>query len=222
LKIKVMVLAVGCLVPLMSSAQRPIYFGGMGGLATLSGDGSAIITSTSASSSLYDPMNGGAAGVFLGAHLFNYVSFQADYVWNRNSVVLTSNSGSPGAMSFYRQPETVTQKAFLANALVYFRSRGSRLRPYLSEGAGAVLIHTRFSGAGIVGGNPVLPPASTNRASPALRTAVGLDIQLKGPWHFRFSFGETITQNTFGNPLAPPENRIPNNSQNLFGIYFKR
>jgi hypothetical protein len=167
-------------------------------------------------------MNGGAADVFLGVHLFNYVSFQADYVWNRNRVVLTSNSGSPGALNFYRQPETVTQNAFLVNALVYFRSRRSRLRPYLSEGAGTVFIHSRVSGAGMVGGNPILPPPSSDHTSPALRTSVGLDVHLKGPWHFRFSFGETITQNTFGNQLAPPERRIPKNFQNLVGIYYQR
>jgi len=211
-----------CLVPLMSRAQRSIYLGGMGGVATLSGDGNAVITSTSASSSLYDPMNGGAAEVFAGINLFNYLSFQGDYVWNRNRVVLTSNSSSPGVLNFYREPEAVTQNAVLGNALVYFRKRGSRLRPYLSEGAGAVFIHSRFSGAGVVGGNPVLPPASSNQTSPALRTSVGLDIQLKGPWHFRFSFGETITRNTFGNQLSPPEKRIPKNFQNLFGIYYQR
>jgi len=222
LKFKVIALVLACVVPSMLHAQRPIYFGGMGGVATLSGDGSAIINSTSASSSLYDPMNGGAAEAFAGINLFNYVSFQADYVWNRNSVVLTSNFSSPGVLNFYREPEAVTQNAVFGNALVYFRSRGSRLRPYLSEGAGVVFIHSRFSGAGVVGGNPVLPPASSNKTSPALRTSVGLDVQLKGPWHFRFSFGETITRNTFGNQLSPPEKRIPKNFQNLFGIYYQR
>jgi len=221
LKIKVIALAVACLMPTMLPAQGPIYFGGSGGIATLSGDGNAIITSTSASSSLYDPMNGGAADAFLGVHFFSYVSFQTDYVWNRNKVVLTANSGGPGALSFYRQPETVTQNALLGNVLVYFRGRGSRIRPYLSEGAGGVFIHSRFSGAGVVGGNPVLPPASSDHTSAALRTSVGLDVQLKGPWHFRFSFGETITRNTFGDLLSPPEKRIPKSFQNLFGVYLR-
>src|SRR5215469_14317267 len=121
-------------------AKERIYFGGMAGIATLSGDANAVITPTSASTSLYDPSNGGAASAFLGIHLFHYVSLQADYVWNRNVIVRVSSSSGSGATSFYRQPESVTQNAFLGNALVYFRKRGSRIRPYLSEGVGGVLI----------------------------------------------------------------------------------
>jgi hypothetical protein len=224
-KIKVMVLAVACLVPSFLLAQRLtrvfVYFGGMGGLATLSGDGNAIITPTSASTSLYDPSNGGAAAAFVGIHFSNYVSLQADYVWNRNNVVLTSTFSGPGASSFYKQPESVTQNALLANVLVYFRKRGSRIRPYLSEGVGSVFIHSQLSPGGIVAGNPALLPASSDHVSVALRTSVGLDVRLHGSWYFRYSFGETITRNTFGDQLSPPEHRVPKNFQSLFGIYFK-
>jgi hypothetical protein len=198
-----------------------VYFGAMGGIATLSGDANAVITSTSASTSSYDPSNGGAAGAFIGAHIFDYFSFQADYVWNRNDVVLVSSINSPGVSSFYRLPERVTQNAFLGNALIYFRKRESRIRPYLSEGAGGVLIHSRLSGGGIIGGAPALPPASSDHASIALRTSVGLDVRLGGSWYFRYSFGETITRNTFGDQLSPPEHRVAKNFQSLFGIYFK-
>jgi len=224
LRIKMIVLAVACLAPSLLVAQRLtrqlVYFGGMGGVATLSGDGNALITPTSAATSLYDPSNGGAAAAFAGIHLSNYVSFQVDYVWNRNGVVLTATSSGPCAHSFYKQPQSVTQHAFLANALVYFRRRDNRIRPYLSEGIGAVLIHSRLSGRAIVAGNPVLPSAASDRASIALRTSVGLDVRLRGPWYFRYSFGETLTRNTFGDQLSPPEHRIPKNFQNLFGIYF--
>lgn len=225
MKIKIVVLAVVCLVPSLLLAQtltrELVYFGGMGGLATLSGDGNAIITPTSASTSLYDPSNGGAAAAFIGVHLFNYVSLQADYVWNRNNVVLTSTFSGPGAPSFYEQPESVTQNALLANVLVYFRKRESRIRPYLSEGVGSVFIHSRLSGGRIVAGSPALPPASSDHASIALRTSVGLDVRLHGSWYFRYSFGETLTRNTFGDQLSPPEHRIPKNFQSLFGVYFK-
>lgn len=223
-RILVNLLALSCLVPWSLPAQIPtrdlVYFGGMGGIATLSGDGSAVITSTSASTSLYDPSNGGAASAFIGAHIFNYVSLQADYVWNRNDVVLASSINTPGASSFYRLPESVTQNAFLGNALIFFRKRGSRIRPYLAEGVGAALIHRRLAGGGIVSGNPALPPASSDRDSIALRTSVGLDLRLRGPWHFRYSFGETLTRNTFGDQLSPPEHRVAKNFQSLFGIYF--
>src|SRR5215471_61394 len=70
-------------------------------------------------------------------------------------------------------------------------------------------------------GNPALPPASSDRASIALRTSVGLDLRFRDAWHFRYSFGETITRNTFGDQLSPPEHRIAKNFQSLFGIYFK-
>ena len=225
MKIRVIVLALACLRPSILPAQRAtegmVYFGAMGGIATLSGDANAVITPTSASTSSYDPSNGGAASAFIGAHIFNYISVQADYVWNRNDVVLVSLNSGAGATSFYRLPESVTQNGFLGNALLYFRKRESRIRPYLSEGVGAVLIHNRLSAGGIVAGNPALPPASSDRASIALRTSVGLDLRFRDAWHFRYSFGETITRNTFGEQLSPPEHRIAKNFQSLFGIYFK-
>jgi hypothetical protein len=220
LKIKGLLLAAACLIPSLLAAQTHIYLGTMGGLATLSGDGSASLNSSSASTSLFDPMNGGAAEVFLGVHSFHYVSFQADYVWDRNNVVLISTTGSPGALAFYREPESVTQDAFLGSALFYFRRRASRIRPYLSEGLGAVLIRSRLSGGAIVAGSLRLPPASSDHVSAALRTSVGLDVQLRSSWYFRYSFGETITRNTFGDQLSPAEHRIPKNFQNFWGICF--
>jgi len=223
--VKAVVLAVACLVPCALLAQNGIrdqvYFGAMGGIATLAGDASAVITSTAASTSSYDPSNGGAASVFAGTHIGNYFSLQADYVWNRNDVVLTSSVNGPGGSSFYHLPESVVQNAFLGNALIYFQKRGSRLRPYLSLGGGAVLIHSRLSGGGIVSGNPALPSASSHHASIAQRTSVGLDVRLGDSWYFRYSFGETIARNTFGDQLSPPEHRIAKNFQSLFGIYLK-
>src|SRR5215472_11330840 len=217
-------LALACLTPSLVLAQlrkEMIYFGGMGGIATLSGDANAVITANSASTSSYDPSNGAAASGFVGVHIFNYVSLQADYVWNRNNVVLVSSINSSGASSFYRIPESATQQAFLGNALIYFRKRESRFRPYVAEGVGAALIHSRLSGDAIISGNPTLPPASSKHASIALRTSVGLDLRLRGPWYFRYSFGETLTRNTFGDELSPPEHRVAKNFQSLFGIYFK-
>ncbi len=220
-----MVLAVACLVPTFLLSQGLnrdlVYFGGMGGIATLSGDGAASITPTSASTSLYDPSNGGAASAFIGIHLFNYVSLQADYVWNRNDFVLVSSIAASGAPSFYRLPESVTQNALLESALVYFRKRESRIRPYLSEGVGGVFIHSHLSGGGIASGNPDLPPASSDHASIVLRTSVGLDVRLRGSWYFRYNFGETLARNTFGDQLSPPEHRVAKNFQSLFGVYFK-
>ena len=179
------------------------------------------MTPSSASTSLYGPSTGGAADIIVGAHLFSYVSVQGDYVWNRNGVVLISNSTTPTGVNFYRLPQTVTQNAVLANVLLYFRKRGCRIRPYLSEGTGAVFIGSRLSGLPIVEGMPNLPRTSSSHTSIALRTSVGIDIGLPHSWNFRYSFGETITRNTYGDQLTPPASGIPKNFQNLFGIYFQ-
>jgi hypothetical protein len=224
-KIKLVLLTFFLLASYSAVAQRlakqSIYAGGMGGVATLSGDGSANITPSSASTSLFDPDNGGAAEVFAGVHLFEYISFQVDYVYNRNNAVVVSTSGESNALNFFRQPESITQNAFLANVLIYFRKRNSRIRPYLSEAGGAVLLHSRLSGPAVVGGSVVLPPPASDHASIALRTSVGVDFRLRGPWYFRYSFGETITRNMLGDQVAPPQHRIPKNFQNLFGVYFR-
>jgi hypothetical protein len=224
-RLKLTVLTVSFLAPCLlyaqSSTKQLIYIGGMGGLATLSGDASAVIAPSSASTSLFDPKNGGAGAIFAGIHSFEYVSFQADYIWNRNNVALVSTSGQGTALSFFREPESITQQAFLGNVLVYFRHRQSHVRPYLSEGAGGVLIDSRLSGGTIVGGNPALPPGKSDHVSIALRTLVGMDVRLGGRWSFRYTFGETLTRNTFGSQFSPAEHRIPKNFQNLFGVFFR-
>lgn len=50
MKIRVVVLALSCLAPSLVLAQRltkeTIYFGGMGGIATLSGDANTVITAS--------------------------------------------------------------------------------------------------------------------------------------------------------------------------------
>jgi hypothetical protein len=205
-----------------SPAKRPVYAGGSGGIATLSGDGSSIISSSSASTSLFDPENGGAADVFAGIHLFEYVSFQTDYVWNRNQAAFVSTSQEANSLNFFREPASITQNAFLANVLVYFRKRRSRIRPYVSEGGGAVFLHSRLTGGGIVKGAPVLPPATSDHTSLALRTSVGIDIRLEDHWYFRYSFGETITRNTLGDQIVRAQHGIPKNFQNLFfGVYYQ-
>lgn len=224
-RVKLILITIGLLAPSSMVAQgvteHSIYAGIMGGIATLSGDGSAIVTPSRASTSLFDPKNGGAAEIFAGIHPFEYVSLQADYVWNRNNVVLISTSGEPAVLNFFREPESITQNAFLGNVLVYFRRRSSRIRPYLSEGGGAVLLHSRFSSGAIVEGSPLLPPATSDHASVALRTLVGIDVRLRGRWYFRYSFGETITRNMLGDKVVPAQHRIPKNFQNLFGLYFQ-
>ncbi len=132
------VAVVVCLWPTMLLAQRPMYIGALGGLATLSGDGRSNITASSAATSLYDPQNGGAASLFWGCHVFRYVSIQGNYIWNQNDLTLVSTLSNPATSSFYQQPMSSTENAFIGDVLVYFRPRGDRVRPYLSQGGGVL------------------------------------------------------------------------------------
>jgi hypothetical protein len=214
----VLLLAV-CVFPSRLRAQRPVYVGVLGGLATLSGDAGSRISSSSVATSLYDPKNGPAASVFLGVHLFNYVSVQGDYIWNRNDVTLLSNYANPGGFSFYQQPESATEDAFIGDVLVYFRKRRSRIRPYLSEGVGVVRHSSHVSGSTLSSGDLPLPPANSAATFAATRTAVGLDVCLRPSWYFRYTFGENISHNPISAQLSPPAKHDLMNFQNLFGIY---
>ena len=208
-----------CLWPTLLLAQRPLYIGALGGLATLSGDGSANITASSAATSLYAPQNGGAASLFLGWHIFKYVSIQGNYIWNRNDLTLTSTLSNPAAVSFYKQPMSSTENALIGDVLIYFRARGDRIRPYLSQGGGVVLFSTRESGSALASGNLLAPPGNSSSAFPGSRTAVGLDVRVAHAWYFRYTFGENISHNPVSAQLSPPGQRLLKNFQNLFGIF---
>ncbi len=207
-----------CLLPATLMAQREAYVGALGGLATLSGDGRSLVTSTSVATSLYDPDTGGAASIFGGIHLFNYVSVQGSYTWNRNDVTLVSSFSDPTTLSFYQVPASSTQNAFVGDVLLYFRERGSRIRPYLSQGGGLVHISSHPNGNTLSRGNLSLPGVSAS-TSLTSRTAVGLDVRLRSAWFFRYTFGENISRNPIGAQLSPPGQRLLKNFQNLWGIY---
>ena len=207
-----------CLLPGTLIAQRDVYVGALGGLATLSGDGRAVVTSTSASTSLYDPDTGAAASLFGGIHLFNYVSVQGNYIWNRNDLTLVSSLSDPAAFSFYQAPASCTQNAFVGDVLVYFRERGSRVRPYVSQGVGFVHIGVRPHGNTLYRGILSLPGASTS-TSLMSRTAVGMDVRLRPGWFFRYTFGENISRNAISAQLSPSGQRLLKNFQNFWGIY---
>lgn len=215
---RAVLLIVLCLSPSLLMAQRSVYVGALGGLATLSGDGSSLVSPASVATSLYSPRNGGAASVFAGIHLFNYVSLQGNYLWNRNDVTLVSSLSDPTTFSFYQQPVSGAQNAFVADVLVYFRKRSSRIRPYLSQGGGVVHISSRVNGSTLSRGNLPLPGASGSTFATS-RTAVGLDIRLRGAWYVRYTFGENISHNPISAELSPPGQRLLKNFQNLWGIY---
>ena len=220
LKTRIFWMVLVCLWPTWLLAQRPMYIGALGGLATLSGDGSSNITASSAATSLYDPQNGGAASLFWGCHLFRYVSIQGNYIWNRNDLTLVSTLSNPATSSFYRQPMSSTENAFMGDVLVYFRPRGDRVRPYLSQGGGVLLFRTRVSGSMISSGNRLTPPGNSSSTFPGSRTAVGLDVRVAHAWYFRYTFGENISHNPVSTQLSPPGQRLLKNFQNLFGMYW--
>ncbi len=206
-----------CLTATSAAAQRAPapYVGVLGGVSTLSADAQSTITTSGADVSLYTPDNGAALDILFGVHIRDYVSLQANYVWNANDVALTSVRGLDA--SFYEQRRTSRQHAVIGDILVYFRNLDSAIRPYLSVGGGAVRIETTAVGDARVRG--AVPPAlMIQTVSAVLRTAVGIDVALGRHWSARYAFGETLSSNPFSTALSPPGQRMLANFQNLVGI----
>jgi hypothetical protein len=201
---------------LSASAQTERYAGVIGGVATLSADAGSQTTAQGLNLSSYAPANGGALNVFGGAHLRNYFSVQVNYIWNRNSLVLNSSSSSSG--TFYQETRDSSQNAGIADFLIYFRRRGSRIRPYLGTGGG--ITHLTSTGTRLIasGGAPVLPPAAFTYTGPIFRSHVGIDIRLGRKLDFRYSFSEMIGRNEISKHLSPAGPRRLANFQNLFGF----
>jgi hypothetical protein len=201
-----------------AQGERRMYIGGLFGVSTLSGDARTVTTETSALASLYKPENGPALNLFVGAHLWRFVTVQGNYIWDRNDLRLFSSASVPAGRSvFYEQPRDSSQHAFVADALVYFRALGSGVRPYL--GAGLAVIRFRSSAAGPAIVNGFAPPAGDIESTDvALRSHVGIDFALGRAWSFRYSFSETIGGNPISPHLMPPGERGLANFQNLFGM----
>jgi len=199
------------------------FIAAQGGVSALSGDaGTLFAVSPFASStvaSLYKPENGPAASVSAGAHFNNWVSAQFAYTWNRNAVELQGIRGE----SFFAWPQTLSQHALVGDAMLYFRPRRSRLRPYLSTGIAAIRFHRDTAGSIRQSGAFALPTTPQTSWRPGMRVAVGIDIMFGRGWGFRYSFGETLSKNPVSGALTPPAPRNLMNFQNLFGVvkYFR-
>jgi len=212
-------LVICCLACTVAEAQqnRRAFVGAVAGIATLSADGRSAITTDGADVSLYKPENGPALNVVLGVHLREYVTVQANYIWNRNQLALASVRATDLGTSFYEQPQTSSQQAVVGDLLLYFREQRSVVRPYLSVGVGVVRLETRADGP--ARGRNAVPPAEPVRATGAtLRVAVGLDLTLGRGWHVRYSFSESVSGNPISGQLSPPGQRNLANFQNLFGV----
>jgi opacity protein-like surface antigen len=202
-------------------AQTTPYVGVLAGVSTLSADGRSITTGNQSAVSLYKPENGPAVNIFGGLCLTDYFSIQANYVWNRNQLTLTSTQVSESGGVFYEQSRTSSQHAVIGELLVYFRKRQTWIRPYLSVGSGFVYFSSSEQALLALQGTPRLPAQEFDATVPALRVAVGMDFALSAGWALRYSFSETIQRNPISEQLSPPGQRNLANFQNLFGI-FKR
>jgi len=199
-------------------AHAQFYAGVLGGVSTLSGDARALLSPGSTAFSSYDPKNGAAVEVLVGRHLSDYFTIQADYIWNRNGLNLTSAASNSGIQRGYQEARRSSQQSALADVLVYFRKRDSRLRPYLSVGTG--LVHFASSEEQIQQalGNPNLPPQHFSSNLIALHVPVGMDVNIGKSWAFRYTFSETLSKNTISDHLSPPGQHSFKNFQNLFGL----
>ena len=214
----IMLLVILLALPRALAAQDVSYFvGGLVGLATLSGDPTSRVTSDGFAVSTYKPDNGLALNLLFGVHLREYVTVQANYIWNRNDLVLFSGKVSGAGHVFYEQPRRSEQHAVVGDLLVYFRERASGVRPYLSGGLGLVRFSSTSAGTLIDGGLPPPPPALTS-IDATLRVAVGIDLAVGRGWSVRYSFSESIGGNPISPTLDPPGTRGLMNFQNLVGV----
>ena len=200
-------------------AEVAPYVGVIGGISTLSADAGSRTTASGLNLSSYAPRNGGAINVFAGLHLHNYFSIQGNYIWNRNDLLL--NSASSGTNSFYQQARTSSQHAAVFDFLIYFRRRGSRIRPYLGTGGGVMHLSSTVSQLLHSGGRPALPPATFSATRPLFRSHVGIDLRLSHRLDFRYSFSENLSKNDISKHLSPPAPRRLANFQNLFGFVLR-
>jgi outer membrane protein with beta-barrel domain len=199
-------------------AADDYYAGGIAALATLSADGRSVTSSNASQVSLYKPGNGPAVNVFFGRYIGNYVSVQGNYIWNSNGLTFTSTNVLPQGTNFYQETRGSSQTSVIGDVLVFFRDRGSLLRPYLSAGAGLVHLQSSQQNIDAVSGSPVFPPRNFSANRAPLRVAVGIDVRLRHGFALRYSFSEAISSNPISDQISPPGQRPLKNFQNLFGF----
>jgi hypothetical protein len=213
-----LVLAISLIsVPSAAEDEPRIFAGALFGVSALSADARFFTTSSDAAVSLYDPKNGPALNAFAGAHVAQYFSVQANWMWNRNDLTLIAASTSAPAGGFYEQRRHSRQHAVVFDGLIYFRRLDSAIRPYL--GTGLSVLHFSSEEAGPPSSRVLSPPAGKIASTHVgLRSHVGIDVKLSRRLSFRYSFSETISGNPISPSLTPPGLRGLMNFQNLFGF----
>jgi hypothetical protein len=203
-----------CFVPTLFG-QTQFYAGALTGIATLSADGKTNIASSDAGASSYKPENGAIVSLFGGVHLNDYVSLQGNFTGNRNNLVLSSFRGTDLA---YEQKRRSSMRSFSGDVAVYFRGRGSWVRPFLSVGVGGTNFKSETVELTYLRGAITPPPNEFSETMATFRSAVGIDVALKRGWAFRFSFVEPIQKNPISPRLSPAGQRNLASFQNLFGF----
>lgn len=200
------------------AADADYFVGAWGGISAISADGRSTTGPERVDVSLYKPENSPTAGFYFGRHLAEYVSVQGSYLWNRNSLLLTSSRTSDSELRFYEQERKATIHSMVGELMVYVRNRKRRIRPYLTVGVGMVQVSS--SPGRIVNESELRyeAPGKIDSAGLAIRSAVGVDIFFGGGWALRYSFVETIRGNPISKVLTPPGTRRLANFQNLVGI----
>ena len=198
--------------------NRNLYFGGLGGVATISADGRPILSSGTSQISLYKPQNGGALSVVAGWDFSRYVSLQGNYIWNRNDLTLISTAFGSGATSQYEETRSSQQSSLIGDLLVYVRQRGSRIRPYLSCGTGLAHFSSSMRSLKLASGSLPIPPSQFSANNIGLRVGVGIDLKIGKHWAFRYTFSELLSSNPISQQLTPPGQRSLKDFQSLFGF----
>ena len=206
------------LLPRPSIAQESVFFVGViGGSVQLSGDPTTVATPTGFATSGYKPETGVAVNAFVGRHIREYVTLQANYTWNRNDVRFFAARGAATESLFFAQSHSTSHHTLIADVLVYFRERSSRIRPYLSGGFGLLRLSADKQ-PGMIDGGLRPPPAMFTTIELASRVAVGVDVPIGDGWSVRYSFSENLGPNPLSRQLEPQGTRGLMNFQNLVGV----
>lgn len=203
--------------PALAQETGRLYAGGLFGISALSADGQSVVMPPAAEVSLYRPENGVAVNGFVGLHLHRFFSVQANYVGNGNDLTLLSSVAAPAGGGFSEQERPSSQHAFVADALLYFRSLESGVRPYLSSGLAVLRFSSPEPSRTVTQGLPA-PENDISATRLGLRVAVGIDLAMAEGWSFRYSFSETISSNPISDRLMPRGERVLMNFQNLWGV----
>ena len=110
-----------CVCDCAVTAEAQFYAGVMGGVATLSGDSRSLLGSSSSFAS-YNPKNGPAVELLLGKHFSNYFTVQGEYIWNSNTLILTSAMLTGGGQQSYQETRSSSQQGVIGDLLIYFGS----------------------------------------------------------------------------------------------------